>query len=99
MTAVVRGWRADDYADRQRRLAPTRQADGQCRACATFRLDGEPPSVHRHGCTEGPDGSQLRPLSRPEFGDPRHRHEPLFLGEVEEAPAGTKRSARKGKRT
>jgi hypothetical protein len=40
------------------------EAAGQCTRCGAFRLDGQPPTVHRHSCTLGPDGSQLEPQDR-----------------------------------
>jgi hypothetical protein len=66
--------------------APKGQAVGQCPRCGTFRSDGRPPTVHRHGCTEGPDGSQLGPLLPLRYGDPRRTHVPLYLGNLEEEP-------------
>lgn len=39
--------------------------DGQCQVCGTWRTDGHPPTVHRHRCTEGPDGSTLPPVFNP----------------------------------
>lgn len=43
---------------------------GQCTACGAWRVDGQPPTVHRTDCVEGPDGSQLpavrdTPTARP----------------------------------
>lgn len=38
---------------------------GQCGGCGAFRLDGNPPTVHRTDCVYGPDGSQLSPLYDP----------------------------------
>jgi hypothetical protein len=40
--------------------------DGQCEGCSAWRLDGQPPTVHRHLCPFGPDGRQLDPLTAPE---------------------------------
>jgi hypothetical protein len=41
------------YVDHQREKSKTREADGQCLGCGTFRLDGKPPTIHRTGCTLG----------------------------------------------
>lgn len=43
---------------------------GQCQTCGAYRLDGQPPTVHRTDCLDGPDGSQLpavrdTPTARP----------------------------------
>lgn len=32
---------------------------GQCQACGAWRADANPPTVHRAGCVEGPDGSRV----------------------------------------
>ena len=29
---------------------------GQCKTCGAFRIDCDPPTVHRTGCPVGPDG-------------------------------------------
>lgn len=37
---------------------------GECRHCGAWRVDGRPPTVHRHKCASGgPDGSQLGPTA------------------------------------
>lgn len=36
---------------------------GQCTACGAWRVDGQPPTVHRTDCVEGPDGSALPALN------------------------------------
>jgi hypothetical protein len=42
---------------------------GQCQACGAFRLDGNPPTVHRTDCVAGPDGSQLHALNAAKVPD------------------------------
>ena len=37
---------------------------GQCPSCGSWRTDGQLPTVHRTGCTDGPDGLQLPPGKR-----------------------------------
>ena len=43
----------------QQMLSRTKKAKNQCEGCGVFRLDALPPTVHRHGCAEGPDGEKV----------------------------------------
>ncbi len=40
------------YVEQQQQRAGLGQADGQCRACGAYALDGRPPTLHRNGCPE-----------------------------------------------
>jgi hypothetical protein len=39
-----------------------RDRPGQCPACGAFRTDGQPVTVHFHGCGLGPHGLQVGPV-------------------------------------
>lgn len=59
----------------QQVLSRSKRARNQCHDCGVFRLDGLPPTVHRHGCNGGPDGSQLdlTPASLAPAPEPQRR--------------------------
>ena len=40
------------YVEHQQQAAQAGEADGQCRGCGAYALDGRPPTLHRHGCPE-----------------------------------------------
>jgi hypothetical protein len=59
--STVDSWYAADQQDRAKRG----MADGQCQQCKAFRIDGQPPTVHRTGCPMGPDGVAVGVVSGP----------------------------------
>lgn len=58
----------------QQALSRTGEAINQCPSCGVFRLDGAPPTVHKHKCVMGPDGSQIPALMLPERKQHRPEH-------------------------
>lgn len=66
-----------EFAAWQQVRAAAGDAENQCPGCGAFRLDGQPPTVHRHRCRMGPDGSRLPVLGR---GTWHLDHGPVFNG-------------------
>lgn len=49
----------------QHALAELGQADNQCTECGVYRVDGQPPLLHRNTCESSGTAAYYRRMSRP----------------------------------